>query len=262
MFKGLPRWLVVKNSPAKAGNIRDGNSISRWGRSSAGGHGNPLQHPCLENPMGRGAGRLHFIALHRVRHDWSELVHMPTCSKEPSSQMIFKENFYRQNLQGVLQDMWPSTNWLVVRSQGGVPGICLLVPTSLGSPFLCLAWSFHPPPGWGLSSYRRSQWHALLCTSLVEEAGHSPITTLLFLSPCVHWPKQLLFEYALQNSGKVKEDESLLSTNRKLGTRNCICTWEGPTRSCWVSIPLFFDNPQLCGGQVLDKEGNNILDRY
>ena len=35
----------------------------------------------------------------------------------------------------------------------------------------------------------------------------------------------------------------------------------GPHRSCWVSITLSFDNPQLCGEQVLDKEGNNILDR-
>ena len=69
MIKGLPRWLVVKDSPVNAGNIRDENSISRWGRSPKGGHGNPLQHSCLENPMGRGAGRLHFIELHRVRHD-------------------------------------------------------------------------------------------------------------------------------------------------------------------------------------------------
>ena len=29
IFKGLPRWLVVKDSPANAGNISDENSISR-----------------------------------------------------------------------------------------------------------------------------------------------------------------------------------------------------------------------------------------
>ena len=28
-----------------------------WGRSSGGGHGNPLQHSCMENPMDRGAWR-------------------------------------------------------------------------------------------------------------------------------------------------------------------------------------------------------------
>ena len=31
------------------------------------------------------------------------------------------------------------------------------------------------------------------------------------------------------NSGKVMEDENLLSTKRKLGTRKYICSWEGPT---------------------------------
>ena len=132
MFKGLPTWLVVKDSPANAGNIRHGNSISRWGSSPKGGHGNTLQHSCLENPMGRGTSRLHFIASHRVGHDWSESAHMHTGSKDQNSQMIFKEKFYRQNLKGVLQDTWPSSDWLVVRSQGGVPGIYLLVPTTLG----------------------------------------------------------------------------------------------------------------------------------
>ena len=69
MFKGLPRWLMVKDSLANATNIRDENPISRWGRSPRGGHDNPLQHSCLENTMGRRAGRLHFSASHRVRHD-------------------------------------------------------------------------------------------------------------------------------------------------------------------------------------------------
>ena len=30
-------------------------SIPRLGRSPGGGHGNPLQYSCLENPMDRGA---------------------------------------------------------------------------------------------------------------------------------------------------------------------------------------------------------------
>ena len=47
--------LVVKNLPAKAGDIRDSGSISGSGRSPGGGHGSPLQYSCLENPMDRGA---------------------------------------------------------------------------------------------------------------------------------------------------------------------------------------------------------------
>ena len=49
--------LVVKKSPAKAGDVRDAGSVPRLGRSPGGGPGNPLQCSCLENPMDRGAWR-------------------------------------------------------------------------------------------------------------------------------------------------------------------------------------------------------------
>ena len=45
----------VKNLPANAGDRRDVCSIPELGRSLGGGHGNPLQYSCLENPMDRGA---------------------------------------------------------------------------------------------------------------------------------------------------------------------------------------------------------------
>ena len=45
---------MVKNPPANAGDL---GSIPGSGRSPGGGHGNPLQHSCLENPMDRGAWR-------------------------------------------------------------------------------------------------------------------------------------------------------------------------------------------------------------
>ena len=46
---------MVKNLSANAGNLRDADLISGSGRSPGGGHGNPLQYSCLENPMDRGA---------------------------------------------------------------------------------------------------------------------------------------------------------------------------------------------------------------
>ena len=62
--------LVVKNLPANAGDIRDACSIPVSGRSPGGGHGNPLQYSCLENPMDRGAllCGLQSIGLERVGH--------------------------------------------------------------------------------------------------------------------------------------------------------------------------------------------------
>ena len=47
--------LVVKNPPAKTGDIRDLGSIPGSGRSPGEGNGNPLQYSCLENPTDRGA---------------------------------------------------------------------------------------------------------------------------------------------------------------------------------------------------------------
>ena len=47
--------IVVKNPPANAGNIRDVGSIPGSERSPEGGHGNPFQGSCLENPMDTGA---------------------------------------------------------------------------------------------------------------------------------------------------------------------------------------------------------------
>ena len=46
---------MVKDPPANAGDIRDTSSFPGSGRSPGGGHGNPLQCSCLENPTDRGA---------------------------------------------------------------------------------------------------------------------------------------------------------------------------------------------------------------
>ena len=48
----LPRWLSGKESACQAG---DRGSILGSGRSPGKGNGNPLQCPCLENPMVGGA---------------------------------------------------------------------------------------------------------------------------------------------------------------------------------------------------------------
>ena len=52
MTRGFPGRSAVKKPPASA---RDVGSIPGLGRSPGGGHGNPLQYSCLENPMDREA---------------------------------------------------------------------------------------------------------------------------------------------------------------------------------------------------------------
>ena len=49
--------LVVKNLAASAGYVRDMSLVPGSERAPGGGHGNPLQCSCLENPMDRGAWR-------------------------------------------------------------------------------------------------------------------------------------------------------------------------------------------------------------
>ena len=66
---------MVKNPPANAGDIRDSGSIPGSGRSPGGGHGNPLQYSCLENPMDRGAC---WAMVHRVAKSWTRLNQLST----------------------------------------------------------------------------------------------------------------------------------------------------------------------------------------
>ena len=54
-YKDFPVALVVKDPPVNAGDIRDSGSVPELGRSPGEGNGNPLQYPCLEYPMDRGA---------------------------------------------------------------------------------------------------------------------------------------------------------------------------------------------------------------
>ena len=61
---------MIKKLPANAGDIRDVGSIPGSGRSPGGGHGNPLQYSCLENPMGRGAWQ---ATAHRVAQSQTQL---------------------------------------------------------------------------------------------------------------------------------------------------------------------------------------------
>ena len=66
---------TVKNLPVNAGAL---GSILGLGRSPGGGHGNPLQYSCLENPMDRGARQ---ATVHRVtrRLDMAERQQQGSC---------------------------------------------------------------------------------------------------------------------------------------------------------------------------------------
>ena len=64
--------LLVKNPPTRAGNLRDTGSVSGSGRCP-GGHGDPLQYSCLENPMDRGAWQATVYRVAKSPDNWSDL---------------------------------------------------------------------------------------------------------------------------------------------------------------------------------------------
>ena len=63
----MAQW--VKNPPANAGDAEDMGTSPGLGRSPGQGHNTPLEYSCLENPMDRGAGRLHSIESQRAGHN-------------------------------------------------------------------------------------------------------------------------------------------------------------------------------------------------
>ena len=65
-YLGFPGGSDGKESVFDAG---DPGSVPRLGRSPGGGHGNPLQYSCLENPMGRGAWQaaVHGVTKSQIR---------------------------------------------------------------------------------------------------------------------------------------------------------------------------------------------------
>ena len=68
---GFPGSSVVKKkkSACNAGDVGDAGSIPGSGRPPGGGHGNPRQYSCLENPMDRGRwwAIIHGVAESRTR---------------------------------------------------------------------------------------------------------------------------------------------------------------------------------------------------
>ena len=60
---------MSKEPAYSAEDAGDMGSVPGSGRSTGGGHSNPLQYSCLENPMDRGAWQATVHRLQRVGHD-------------------------------------------------------------------------------------------------------------------------------------------------------------------------------------------------
>ena len=103
-LNGFPGGTVVKNPPVNAGDIRDADSIPESGRSSAGGHGSPLQHSCLENPMDSGAWRAtgHWVSESQTTTEAT--LHARMDQNEPLKTAWANSSFYWEEIARWSQD--------------------------------------------------------------------------------------------------------------------------------------------------------------
>ena len=79
---------MVKNPPANTG---DRGSIPGSGRTPGGGHGNPLQYSCLENPMDRGKSQTR-LSMHTCMH--CNFYYFLDNSYFSLMQSLFRRTFY------------------------------------------------------------------------------------------------------------------------------------------------------------------------
>ena len=70
---GFPAGTNDKEPTCQCRDVRKKGSIHGSGRFPGGGHGNPLQYSCLENPTDRGAWRAIVHRVTKSRTQWSDL---------------------------------------------------------------------------------------------------------------------------------------------------------------------------------------------
>ena len=91
MSEGLVSDSAGKESACNAGDTGDTGAIPGSGRSPGEGNGSPLQHPCLENPMDRGAWQA-------TAHGVSESDKTERLSTHAHRQRVYKLKALRGNL--------------------------------------------------------------------------------------------------------------------------------------------------------------------
>ena len=120
-------------------NAGDPGLIPVSGRSPGEGNGNPLQYPCLEKPMDRGAWHLKYMGSQRVRHDWVTIAFSRTfwpnvrevkrslvgCHgvAHDWSDLAAAAALFRLQRQRKQAGLWPAgtLRWLLLRVQSEAP---------------------------------------------------------------------------------------------------------------------------------------------
>ena len=162
--------LVVKNPPANAGDLRDTGSIPRSGGSPGGGHGDPLEYSCLENPMDKGAWG---TIVHRVAqsHTWVKRLSTHTHTHiYIHTYIFFCRIFFIAGYYKVLNIALCCT----------VNPCCYVIPRMS-------SWSTKPPLPIGLT---RCLWSEYMVYSILKVLRHFLTVTEQGVSSANIWVKQ------------------------------------------------------------------------
>ena len=92
--------------------------IPEWGRSPGGGHGNPPQYSCLENPMDRGAW---WAAVHRVAKSRTGVSNSHTRTQDAG---VKADKWNQRSKQTRRNCPPPVTRWLLTEGKGFLKVIC------------------------------------------------------------------------------------------------------------------------------------------
>ena len=93
----------------------DLGSVPGWGESPGGGHGNPLQCSCLENPVDRGARGQQSLGSQRAGRDWVT---------KHTAQSHFSHNIH----PGIHEPVWRGKTYHFMLVKGMLPvKLCFLV---------------------------------------------------------------------------------------------------------------------------------------
>ena len=127
-FLGLLLWLSGKEFAYNGGDTGDLGSIPGSGRSPGGGHGNPLQYSCLENPTGREAW---WATAHRATKNWTCLKQLSTHTLSSIASLIVNPSTSSLTLL-----LLPTGSHQIMLNHWNIVLICFSCPGSLYPPEL------------------------------------------------------------------------------------------------------------------------------
>ena len=121
---GFPRGSIGKEPACSVG---DQGSIPRLGRSPGGGHGPPLQYPCLEDPRDRGAWRAAALGVtkSRMRLRDPPAPRPPTQRVSRAPSWVLRASWRLVGLRGAMRTLGLVARWLEAEVAPGTQDLCL-----------------------------------------------------------------------------------------------------------------------------------------